>query len=68
MYDVTIKTTFDTEVAEVRYGALSYVKQILDGAADSSLSEDKKVQCKNLVKALYLYNQAALTYIGATEG
>lgn len=68
MYDVTIKTTSDTEVAKVRYGALSYVKQILDGAADSSLLETKKVQCKNLVKALYLYNQAALTYIGATEG
>ena len=68
MYDVTIKTASDTEVAKIRYGALSYVKQILDGAADSSLSETKKVQCKNLVKALYLYNQAALTYIGATEG
>ena len=68
MYDVTIKATSDTEVAKVRYGALSYVKQILDGAADSSLPETKKVQCKNLVKALYLYNQAALTYIGATEG
>ena len=67
MYDVTIKAASDKEVAKIRYGALSYVKQVLNGELDSSLQENKRDQCKNLVKALYLYNQAALNYI-ATEG
>lgn len=68
MYDVTIKTKEGKDVVTVRYGALSCVKQVLDGELDSSLSEPKQEQCKKLVKALYLYNQEALKYIGATEG
>ena len=56
MYTVTIRSK-DTNVvfASVKYGALSYVRTVLN---DSTAETD----WKNLVKALYLYNQAALDY------
>lgn len=56
MYTVTIRIkNTNTVYAAVTYGALSYVRTILQ---DSSSDNDMK----NLVKALYLYNQAAVAY------
>ena len=55
MYTVTIRSNDTGEVfATVTYGAMSYVKSVLNNSSDDNL--------KNLVKALYLYNQAAVDY------
>ena len=56
MYTVTIRLTDTQEVfASVTYGAMSYVRTVLNNSSD--------VDLQNLVKALYLYNQAALDYL-----
>ncbi|MBQ2986287.1 MAG: leucine-rich repeat protein [Tyzzerella sp.] len=56
MYTVTIRSKDTNAVfGSVKYGALSYVRTVLN---DSTAETD----WKNLVKALYLYNQAALDY------
>ena len=56
MYTVTIRSKDTNDIfASVKYGVLSYVRTVLN---DSTAETD----WKNLVKALYLYNQAALDY------
>ena len=56
MYTVTIRSKDTNDIfASVKYGVLSYVRTVLN---DSTA----EVEWKNLVKALYLYNQAALDY------
>ena len=56
MYTVTIRSKDTNDIfASVKYGALSYVRTVLN----DSTSE---IEWKNLVKSLYLYNQAALDY------
>ena len=56
MYTVTIRSKDTNDIfASVKYGVLSYVRTVLN---DSTA----EIEWKNLVKALYLYNQAALDY------
>ena len=57
-HSVTVKNGGDDVITITNYSALSYVYSVLkSGEADESLV--------NLVKGLYLYNQAANAYFGA---
>lgn len=56
MYTLSITAKDSTEeLIGIKYSAMSYVKTVLDNSAYDD-------EWKDLVKALYLYNQAALEY------
>ena len=56
MYTVTIREKDTNNIyATITYGALSYVRTVLN-------DNTAEIEWQNLVKALYLYNQAALDY------
>ena len=58
-YTLTVTPSGESDaVITVNYGAMSYARTILNNSATSD-------KLKNLVKALYLYNQAALEYTAA---
>lgn len=54
MYTIQVKTSSDESVLTLNYGAFSYVSSVLSSSSNDNL--------KNVVKALYVYNQEAEVY------